>query len=177
MTDEPSSDQVTHVQGLFVQHLPAMRGFVTSLVSDVTLVDDIVQESFLTITDKADKFKRGTNFRAWAWTIARYKTLQLLDKRVTVKSRFAEDVIDALSAHEAAEEWETETMVRHLGGCVEKLAPKAKKAIQMRYMQAHKPPEIARSMGWSINSVNVALSRARILLRDCVARRVSSEPM
>lgn len=177
MSDIPQSDQVAHVQGLFLKHLPAMRGFVTSLVSDVTLVDDIIQESFITITDKADKYKRDTNFRAWAWTIARYKTLQLLDKRMTVKSRFAEDVIEALSAHEAAEDWEMETMLKHLGGCVEKLAPKARKAIQLRYMQAHQPPEIARSMGWSTNSVNVALSRARILLRDCVAKRVTTEPL
>lgn len=176
MANKPSRDQVAHVQALFLKQMPAMRGFVTSLVSDVTLVDDIIQESFLTVTAKAANYERGSNFRAWAFTIARYKTLQALDKRMTVKSRFAEDVVEALSAHESAEDWETDRMVRHLGKCVETLAPKARKAIQLRYMQAHRPPEIARAMGWSIGSVNVALSRARAFLRDCVKRSLAAEP-
>jgi len=30
------------------------------------------------------------------------------------------------------------------------------------------PTEIARRMGWSVNALNVALSRARVFLRRCV---------
>jgi Sigma-70 region 2 len=55
-------EQTALVQGLFVQHLPALRGFVLSLVSDFSLVDDVVQEAFLTVTAKAANFERGTNF-------------------------------------------------------------------------------------------------------------------
>ena len=79
------SDQIAYVQGLFVQHIPALRGFVLSLVSDFSLVDDIIQETFLTVTKKADDFERGTNFRAWVWTIARFRTLQLIQKQKPIK--------------------------------------------------------------------------------------------
>ena len=64
------SSQTAHVQSLFLQHLPALRGFVLSLVSDFSLVDDVVQETFVTVTAKAASYQRGTNFRAWVWTIA-----------------------------------------------------------------------------------------------------------
>jgi DNA-directed RNA polymerase specialized sigma24 family protein len=40
--------------------------------------------------------------------------------------------------------------------------------VTLRYQQAHRPPEIARIMGWSLNSVNVALARARVALRGCM---------
>src|SRR5215210_1323902 len=73
-------EQTALVQSLFVQHLPALRGFVLSLISDFSLVDDVVQETFLVVTAKAASFQRGTNFRAWAWTIARYKVLQTLKR-------------------------------------------------------------------------------------------------
>jgi len=167
-------DQVAHVQGLFVQHLPALRGFVLALVSDFSLVDDIVQETFLTVTAKAADFERDTNFRAWAWTIARYKTLQLLKKRPALTSHFAEDVVEALCAHDASQDWKTEEMLQQLTKCVTELAPKARQAIELRYMQAHRPPEIARSMGWTVDAVHVALSRARVFLRDCLNRSLAA---
>lgn len=175
MPGEPGSDQAAHVQALFVQHLPALRGFVLSLVSDFTLVDDVVQETFLTATEKANRFERGTNFRAWVWRIARYKTLQLLEKRVPVNSRFAPDVVEALCAQEAEEDWRTESMLHHLGPCIHELAPRAKQAIELRYMQAHRPPQIAQVMGWTVEAVHVALSRARLVLRECVSHRMESE--
>jgi RNA polymerase sigma-70 factor, ECF subfamily len=175
MSSEAESDPVSYVQGLFVQHLPALRGFVLSLVSNFNLVDDVVQETFVTITNKADSFERGTNFRAWAWTIARFKTLQMLEKSAPVKERFVPDVIDALCAHEAAEEWHTEEMLRHLARCTEQLAPKARQSIELRYSQAHRPPEIARVMGWTVDAVHVVLARARVALRECVTRRMAAE--
>jgi RNA polymerase sigma-70 factor (ECF subfamily) len=169
------NEQTSLVQGLFVQHLPALRGFVLSLVSDYSLVDDIVQETFLVVTQHANDFKRGTNFRAWVWKIARYKTLQLLEKRPPVSGRFVPDVIEALCAHESSENWFAEEQLRHLKMCIEELAPKAREAVELRYHQAHRPPQIARLMGWTIDSVNVVLSRARAFLRDCVTERMATE--
>jgi len=162
------------VQSLFVQHLPALRGFVLSLVSDFSLVDDIVQETFLIITAKAATFQRGTNFRAWAWTIARYKVLQTLEKNAPVPERFTQDVIEALASHQDAETWYSDEQLVHLAKCMEGLAPKAREAVELRYKQAHRPPEIASRLGWTVESVHVALSRARVFLRDCVSQRIAA---
>jgi RNA polymerase sigma-70 factor (ECF subfamily) len=168
-------EQIALVQGLFVQHLPALRGFLLSLVSDFSLIDDVVQETFLTVNAKAAEFERGTNFRAWAWTIARYKALQILQKAVPVAQRFEPEVIQALCAHESAEQWHSEAQLRFLAACIQRLAPKAREVVELRYQQAHRPPEIARRMGWSVEAVHVALSRARVFLRDCVSQRMSVE--
>ncbi len=163
-----------HVQSLYVQHLPALRGFVLSLVTDFTLVDDVVQETFIVVTKKADEFQSGSNFRAWAWTIARFKVLQALERARKINDRLSLEAIEALCAHEEAEsDWGTEQQLGHLAGCVEALAPRARQAVTLRYEQAHKPPEIAKIMGWSVDAVNVALSRARKVLRKCVEQRIS----
>ena len=175
MASPADPEQLAHVQGLFVQHLPALRGFVLSLVSNFNLVDDVVQETFITVTQKAESYKRGTNFRAWAWTIARYKTLQLLEKSAPVNEKFAPDVIEALCAQEPAEDWHTKEMLHCLAGCIETLAPRARQSIELRYMQAQRPPEIARIMGWTVDAVHVALARARVVLRECVTRKLATE--
>lgn len=169
-----SPEQTALVQSLFVQHLPALRGFVLSLVSDFSLVDDVVQETFLVITAKASSFQRGTNFRAWAWTIARYKVLQMLEKNAPTPERFAPEVLEALAAHETAETWFSDEQMQHLAKCMEELAPRAREAVELRYQQAHRPPEIASRLGWTVESVHVALSRARVFLRDCVTHRMAA---
>jgi len=168
-------EQLALVQGLFVQHLPALRGFVLSLVGGFDLVDDVIQETFLTVNAKAGDFQRGTNFRAWLWTIARFKSLQALDsRRASSDEHLAPDVLEALCAHQAAEEWHTEEQLRCLARCLEELAPAARRAVELRYQQAHRPPEIARLMGWTVDAVHVALSRARVFLRECVTRRMTA---
>jgi RNA polymerase sigma-70 factor (ECF subfamily) len=175
MSTAPASpEQTALVQSLFVQHLPALRGFILSLVSDFSLVDDIVQETFLVVTGKAATFQKGTNFRAWAWTIARYKVLQTIEKAAPVPERFAPDVLEALSAQGSAETWYSDEQLQHLAKCMEGLAPKAREAVELRYQQAHRPPEIASRLGWTVESVHVALSRARVFLRDCVSQRMAA---
>src|SRR5450432_2382410 len=126
MSRHSHNAQTTLVQGLFVQHLPALRGFLLSLLSDFSLVDDVVQETFLVVTAKASNFQRGTNFRAWAWTIARYKALQACEKMAPINERFAPDVVDALCSHESSENWYTEEQLKHLGLCIKELAPRAR---------------------------------------------------
>jgi RNA polymerase sigma-70 factor (ECF subfamily) len=167
-------EQIALVQSLFVQHLPALRGFILSLVSDFSMVDDVVQETFLVITSKAASFQRGTNFRAWAWTIARYKVLQTLEKNAPTPERFAPEILEALAAHESAESWYSDEQLQHLAKCMESLAPKAREAVELRYQQAARPPEIASRLGWTVESVHVALSRARVFLRDCVTQRMTA---
>lgn len=171
MTDDP---HLAHVQSLFVQHIPALRGFVVSLVADFSLVDDVVQETFVTVTAKASTFERGTNFRAWVWSIARFKALQLLEKSVPASERLSREVVEALCAREESESAFPEAAIGHLKNCVQSLSPRAREAIELRYQQAHRPPEIARRMGWTVDAVHVALSRARVALRDCINQRMKS---
>jgi len=168
-------DHTAHVQGLFVQHLPALRGFVVSLVVDFSLVDDVVQETFMTVSAKAGAFERGSNFRAWVWSIARFKALGLMERMGRAHERLSEDVVEALCAADEAEAVWDESMMRHLEACVEQLPGRSREAVELRYQQAHRPPEIARRMGWTVEAVHVALSRARVLLRQCVQRRLMAE--
>jgi RNA polymerase sigma-70 factor (ECF subfamily) len=170
----PDPEQLALVQELFLQHLPALRGFVLSLVSDFSLVDDVVQETFLTVNAKAASFKPGTNFRAWVLTIARYKVLQAL-ARTRLEQHLSPDVVEALAADESAVTWHSEEQLRLLAACLEKLAPQARRTIELRYQQAHRPPEIAQLMNWTVESVGVTLSRARQFLRECVARGLKTK--
>ncbi|MEP6667692.1 MAG: sigma-70 family RNA polymerase sigma factor [Chthoniobacter sp.] len=172
-SDQSSDQQVALVQMLFVQHTAALRGFVHALMPDFGRADDIVQETFLTVTKKAGDFEPGTNFLGWVCSIARFKVMEA-GRRAQRSTTLSPDIIESLCACEPEPEASDERL-RHLSACLQKLAPQARQAVEMRYQQAHKPAEIARRLGWGAESVYVALSRARALLRECVARKLAEE--
>ncbi len=54
-----------------VEHLPAMRAFAMSLTRDGASADDLVQDTIVKAWRNFDKFAKGTNLRAWLFTILR----------------------------------------------------------------------------------------------------------
>ena len=69
-------DATEAVQLLFVRHENSVRAFVRALQPSLPDADDVMQETFLTISRKAPTFEPGTNFVAWACAIARLKVLE-----------------------------------------------------------------------------------------------------
>src|SRR5262245_19055058 len=66
-------DHVEAVQSLFLKHSAVLQGFITGMVPDLALADDIYQEVFLTVSRLASKFRLGTDFLAWARSVALMK--------------------------------------------------------------------------------------------------------
>lgn len=156
-----------------MRHVIVLRGFVLGLVPQRHLADDIVQETFLTACQKSDDYEPGTNFRAWVLTIARYKVLAMLKRRGAGEALLSPDVVELL-ADEPPEDLRLPERTLALDACVAKLGPSARRAVLLRYTDDLGPTEIAREMGWSVNALNVALSRARAFLRTCVEQTLNS---
>lgn len=54
-----------------VEHLPSLRAFAMSLCRNSAQADDLVQDTIVKAWTNIDKFKVGTNLRAWLFTILR----------------------------------------------------------------------------------------------------------
>jgi RNA polymerase sigma-70 factor (ECF subfamily) len=174
--DEPvadggsSADRTIQAQQLFVKHQSAVKAFILSLRPDFAEAEDILQEVFLTVTRKANEFRPNSSFTAWAFAIARLKVLEAQrrrQRRGTVS--LSEEVIEMLIAT-APEESFFESRLEMIRKCIEKLAPRAQEIVRLRYHGEHAPNEIARQLDWKPDAVNVALSKARVVLRECVER-------
>lgn len=168
MASTPGAVEPLLVQQLFLRHERAVRAFVYGLTRDLAAADDVVQETFLTITAKAADYEPGTNFAAWACAIARLKVLE--SRRAT--SRFSDAACEVLAA---AYEPPTEPddILAIVLSCLEKLSARSQELVRRRYFAAEKPAEIARRLGRSPNGVRVALAKVRASLRRCVESHVS----
>jgi RNA polymerase sigma-70 factor, ECF subfamily len=179
MHDQKQSPEEAHtaaVQRLFLQFQPAIRGYVLAMIPDFSLADDVVQETFLTVTRKAASFELGTSFPAWVKTIARFKSLEMIRSRRGRFEALSEEVLEALGTEPFDFHTGTDERLVHLRNCLAELAPQARRSIDCRYRNDHLPPQIAELMGCTVQSVNVTLSRARAFLRDCVRRKMTSNP-
>ncbi len=167
MTKSP--DPTLAVQQLFVRHQGQLRAFVLALRPDFAQADDVLQEVFLTVTQKAAEFQPETSFLAWARAIARFKLLEA--------SRMRGSAVDAevLSSLAAAcpEDWGSDERLAALSRCMQSLAPHAQELVRLRYQREHSPPEIAQLLSRTVNSVAVALVKARVALRECIERQLN----
>ncbi|EMI55558.1 sigma-70 family RNA polymerase sigma factor [Rhodopirellula sallentina] len=170
-----SMSQQQLVSQLFLKHSPRIRGFILSMQPDMLRAEDVLQETFMTVSAKAEDFEEGTNFVAWACRIARFKLLEERRKDVRSPTQLSPEAIEALCATDMAlSDEHLDDALLALSECLPKLAPRARRAIELRYSRAHSPAEIARILGWTASSVYVALSRARNLLEKCISSQLNA---
>jgi RNA polymerase sigma-70 factor (ECF subfamily) len=166
--------RIEEVQRLFLRHAGLLRGFILGLMSDRERAEDVFQETFLTVTRKAGEFTPGTNFLAWARSIARLKVLEACRSMKGGPALLGQEALEALmaAAPEMDDEWDGRREA--LAKCLAQLAPRARELVELRYSDDHlAPPEIARRVSWTVNAVHVALSRARKFLQECTRRRLA----
>ncbi|MEY5024680.1 MAG: hypothetical protein RLZZ244_208 [Verrucomicrobiota bacterium] len=164
------------VQALYVQHQNQLRSFLHSLVPDFATVDDLVQECFLTVSEKAPEFEMGSNFGAWVRSIARFKVLALQRDHARRPPMLAPEVLESLilSAPDPTPPEHENAALESLRQCLEKLAPAAREIVRMRYFSQWGPLEISRIRECSANAINVTLARSRDALRRCMDSQTAS---
>ncbi len=64
-----------------ITHLPALRAFARGLTGDLSMADDLVQETVLKAWSKFEQFRVGSNLRAWLFTILRNTYMSARRKR------------------------------------------------------------------------------------------------
>lgn len=167
---DPSPDAVRRVHALFLRHIDSVRGFIRALVRDRYLADDVLQETFLTVARKADAFEEGSDFLKWSCAIARFKVLEARRRDAGI-CPLPDEVIESLiESHDPKAD---EGRFDDLDDCISELPPSMRRMVDMRYASSRKPGEIARLIGWTVEAVYVALSRARANVRDCLERKMS----
>lgn len=161
------------VQRLFLERVGEIRRFVTATMPGPELIDEVIQEVFIAITAKADHYDPEQSFNHWMAAFVRQKMVEVGRRAESGGQPFADEVLEVLSATWSAT---VASPVRRqfLEECVGKLAPQARRIIELRYRKSMKPGELATLIGWTRNSVNVALSRARTALRECLDAKVAA---
>jgi len=173
------SEHTRRVQQLFVQYGAEVKYFVLSLLPRPGEAEDVVQETFLTVTAKAPDYEEGTNFKSWAFAIARFKVLEYLRQKQRQPLALSGETMELLAREAAAPDSENdEAMDRKislaLADCIKQLSPKLQQLVDLVYRSGIKPGEAADQVGWQPEAAYVGLSRARRALKKCIEKKVAA---
>jgi RNA polymerase sigma-70 factor (ECF subfamily) len=168
-------DQQKELMRLMTQHQRRLFGYIYTLLPYREAAEDVLQETSLTICEKFSEFKLGTDFVAWAFQVAYWEVRKAKQKYARSKLVFGDDALAAVAA--TAAEMAPEMDARHdaLQHCLQKLHPRDREFVLLRYESAQGVEAAAKQVGRSLFAAYKALNRIRKLLLDCVSNRIEME--
>jgi RNA polymerase sigma-70 factor (ECF subfamily) len=137
--------------------------------------EEVLQETRVILWRKFDDFRPGSNFLAWARTVARYQARARLKKDRSRPRPLSEELTDSLLAELADTPEEENRRWTAFMKCCEGLGGDARKMLRGVYVDRQKIPAIAEKLGRTLNGTYMALSRIRRRLMECVERRLQEE--
>ena len=166
-----AEDMKNDILRKLIAYNPMLSGYIYSLVEDWTVVEETLQETAVYMCEHWKDFTPGTDFGAWARTVAHNRCRELLHRenrqgriKQSVSRNIPEEVWKEYSAY-------TPDRKKILDECVEALSEESRSLIAMRYEQGKSCSAVARAVSKSVDTVYMALSRIRQRLRNCVAEK------
>jgi RNA polymerase sigma-70 factor (ECF subfamily) len=150
----------TDVSRLLVEHRHALQAYLYGFLHDHHSVDDVFQELSIVAIQKAGEFETGTNFLAWAFSIARNKLREYLrSRRGIVIGDTVFDKMEEAFAHAADQDLERRKSA--LRRCLSLLEDRERRFLTRRYLQGLSPGAIAVETRQTRTAVNSLLQRLR----------------
>lgn len=162
---------------IIAAHERDVQGVVGALLESREGARDLVQQTFIRVYQHLDRFDpaRG-DLRVWVRGIARHVVQGELRRRAREHTRlgFYWEYLSAEPVDAESEAERAEALRGHVDVCVGKLEGDAARVIALRYEGGESMEVIARQLGRSLDTARKLLSRARLLVRECVERRLST---
>lgn len=173
--ESPRQDPVLseELAARWVRAQPILTAYLTSMVGDLSIAEDIAQEVAVAATRQYDRAQHDRPFMPWVFGIARNQVAMHLRTKYRQHVLFDSAVVDEIEAAFVRVSPEVSDRRSALAECLEQLSPKARQLVELRYTQGTKPQQIAAKLGTTANTVSVSLSRIRKTLGDCVSRRLA----
>lgn len=161
----------------FVTELTKYQGdlwaFLCALMPGSPDVGDVLQKTNLILWNKQSQFTPGSNFRAWAFQIARYEMLHhFRSVRHDAWVPIDETLADSICSEFEATLQDPHKRLTALETCLAKLRPQDRRLIEHRYRREGKLEDFARAVGRSVSALSVTLFRLRASLRNCVENQL-----
>lgn len=161
------------IEALFRKHYPYLRRYGTRLTPNASLVEDAIQDVFLSLLDRSSDAAPIASPRSYLLTALRRRILDRLDAAGRRRSRHEKYARDeptfAVSQNDvvAAHEWMAERR-EALARALDTLSDRRREALYLRFYHGLSHREIAGIMDIRSQSARNYVSEALIHLRETV---------
>jgi RNA polymerase sigma-70 factor, ECF subfamily len=146
---------------LFARHYARVFRFLSRLVRDEALAEDVASDVFLDVWRKASTFKEQSSVSTWLLSIARNKALTALGRNseVALNDEIVATLIDPTADPERA--LQDKDCSEALGRCLAQLSPEHGEIIDLVYYREKSVREVAEMIGVPEPTVKTRMFYAR----------------
>jgi RNA polymerase sigma-70 factor (ECF subfamily) len=166
--EEPFLTLVTSAQRV-------LHAFILRLVPSLADADDILQETNLVLWSKQGEFAPGTDFRAWAFRIARFQIMAWRKRQSLDRLVFGDELIDRLARLGERRRESLDQKRELLIECLAKLNELQRELLDERYGDGLSGKQIADKSGRNVEAVFQSLHRAREALLRCIEQGMAAK--
>lgn len=152
-----------------------LSGYIYSLAEDWAVVEEALQETAVYMCEHWKDFTPGTDFGAWARTVAHNRCREVLHRegrqdriRESILRHIPDSVWEEYSVYPAEKK-------QALTECIQGFGKKSREIIRLRYEEGKSCTSISRIAKKSVDAIYMALSRIRQALKKCVEEKLSGD--
>lgn len=152
---------------------PRMKGYCKLFISDNNQVEDILQETFISLWEKKDSVKPDKSIESYVFVILRNKCLNFLKKqklendRIDIENLKIEELqfLYQLDFTEKEDKGLEEQLIESFKTAVEELPDKMKTVFTRCKIDGKRQKEVAEELGISIKMVEKHIAKAKQQIR------------
>ncbi|HEX3132038.1 MAG TPA: sigma-70 family RNA polymerase sigma factor [Planctomycetota bacterium] len=176
MTDDGHQD--LWARAVIEQNQRWLTAYFLASTGDRNTADDLVQEVFHQAFTSQHNYDRDKPFGAWLRGIARHLLFRHYRNSKRQLIPLGDKVVERLEAVAAEAEhrqidpdWQPTRLVA-LKDCLGELTERVRAMLTLKYQEELASKDIADRFRMKTNAVDMAMSRARRVLEDCVSRKM-----
>jgi len=146
-------------------HIPRLRRYARALTGEAARADDLVQDTLERAWSKFSLWRRGSDLRAWLFSIMHNVYLNQLDAR----ARRPEEALPEAFDIPVAPAQERALEIRDLSAALAQLPPEYRAVLLLVGLEELRYEEVAKVLGVPLGTVMSRLSRGRERLRQMMS--------
>jgi RNA polymerase sigma-70 factor (ECF subfamily) len=158
---------------LFLKSQRRIYGYVMTMIPSPSEADDIVQDIAAVMWAKFGDYEPGTDFAAWAISIARFKVLRYLRDQQSHRRKFSQKTFDVIEKLESEETVNEDKRIEALRHCIQKLKETERRILSIRYTEGMTLKSLAQRLGLNVNTLYSRLSKNHLMLLNCIKKTMA----
>ena len=150
----------------------AVAHYIHALVRNPSDAKDVLQETALVLFRRFEEYDNSRPFLAWALGVARLQALGHHRDQGRSLVIFDDEVLDGITKNWCVLTRASSERAIFLETCLDRLPPRSKQLVTLRYLEELTAEEIATRLGSKGAAIRVALQRIREQLHDCVSKKL-----
>ncbi|HVE39283.1 MAG TPA: sigma-70 family RNA polymerase sigma factor [Planctomycetota bacterium] len=155
----------------FASQHDRLFAYLFSLLPHRPDAEDVFQRTSLVLWQKFDQWEPGSDFLAWACSVAFYEARNFIRVASRDRLRFGEALLESLAKERAASLRRRDDRVAALQECLKKLDHAERELLQRAYVDQESIRELARRDGQAAQTLYNRLNLIRKRLLLCVDLR------